>query len=674
MLNSMGSHLVPRTGLQSNGTWRCQCIFHQVRAACKIATSNVADCEPNIEDLNLILLCCYGKRMTSMAKAKTKKKFKAHIAEPPINAGYVKSQDNRPNATPSGVPNLTAVWAAIILSAAGLLTFFTGLNGQFLGDDQAQIVNNVYLQSLGNIGKFFSGSTFYNGQSALIGAYYRPVMVTVYALIYQIAHLNPFAYHVLQLGLSVFCAYMLFLVFRFFFNSFLSLCLALIFLVDPVNSQAVYAIASLQEPLFMAFGLTALWVTLKYGYKKLRFTILIGGLLLLSLLSKETGILFAVAILGYALIGSWRKWREILPLSLIIAVAVAIYAVFRLDAVGVAPNPHLAPIDELGLASRLQNVPAIILFYLTKIVLPFSLAHLYYWTHSGLSLRYFILPLFIDLLVLAAAVFVGRKLYYRHDHKRLFVLFSFFSLWFVAGLALTLQITPLDETVSETWLYFPLIGLLGAVGVMYEAFSSHFNLRWLVYGSLCVICLFAVRTAFRGLNWTNELTLAKHDVAISKEDYPSYDAIAQSFAQQNKPAQALPYSLHSVSIYATGTNLDTLGAIYMQQGKYASANKMFALGLSHGPLEALYENKAELALVYGSEQSSHAFLAESINQFPQDGKLWDDVAIWDDSHGDNADAKVAVTKAARYESVKPAYYDAIMAGELIDFQHSQLSQ
>ena len=50
-----------------------------------------------------------------------------------------------------------------------------------------------------------------------------------------------------------------------------------------------------------------------------------------------------------------------------------------------------------------------------------------------------------------------------------------------------------------------------------------------------------------------------------------------------------------------------------------------------------------------------------------DGKLWYDVAIWDDSHNDNADAKIAISKAADLEGSKPQYYSPVMAGKLVQF-------
>ena len=53
---------------------------------------------------------------------------------------------------------------ALIFLVLCFAVFFTGLRGQFQGDDISQIVSNIPVHSIKNIRLLFEGGTVYNGQ------------------------------------------------------------------------------------------------------------------------------------------------------------------------------------------------------------------------------------------------------------------------------------------------------------------------------------------------------------------------------------------------------------------------------------------------------------------------------------------------------------------------------
>src|SRR4051812_6468548 len=72
---------------------------------------------------------------------------------------------------------LTDLRTAILMAVTGITVFFSGLKSPFMGDDMSQIVNNIPVHSIANIGTFFNGSTFFTGTGQpLTGFYYRPLM------------------------------------------------------------------------------------------------------------------------------------------------------------------------------------------------------------------------------------------------------------------------------------------------------------------------------------------------------------------------------------------------------------------------------------------------------------------------------------------------------------------
>src|SRR6185369_4762387 len=99
----------------------------------------------------------------------------------------------------TGKITIKAWHALVALTVIGAVVFWSGLSNPFIGDDLLQIVPSIPVHSIENIGLFFQGSTFYNGQglAPLTGIYYRPMMVTAYSLVYSLFGPAPTAFHIL---------------------------------------------------------------------------------------------------------------------------------------------------------------------------------------------------------------------------------------------------------------------------------------------------------------------------------------------------------------------------------------------------------------------------------------------------------------------------------------------
>ena len=139
----------------------------------------------------------------------------------------------------------------------GLLLFTKGLTNGFVGDDELQISNNIKAHSIINIPSFFTGSTYENGGAdSIAGIFYRPIMMSVFSLIYSVSGNDPLLFHLVQLLLHITNAALLFILLRRFFQNPTSFIISVIFLVHPVNSETVLYAANLQEVLFFFFGIT----------------------------------------------------------------------------------------------------------------------------------------------------------------------------------------------------------------------------------------------------------------------------------------------------------------------------------------------------------------------------------------------------------------------------------
>jgi hypothetical protein len=595
--------------------------------------------------------------------------------------------DEPTSASPATTPEATvrtklrhvtdAPAADVTIVLVGIAAFLPGLGTPFQGDDLTQIVNNPPVQSITNIVSFFRESTFYFGPSQpLRGAYYRPLMTTVDSSLYTAFGATPLAFHLFQLALCIGSAVILHHFLRYFVGAALSLILALVFLVHPVNSQVVFAIPSMDDALFFFFGILALWLLVRFRSRKILFVS--GACLFLSLLSKETGILFVALALAFLF---WRERRRLLPFAGIVAVAVVAWLLLRSNAIGWVSSNANEPIDLLSLGNRLISAPAIVLFYITQFVWPVPLASTYDWT-AALTVQSFVIPLTIDLAVITAAVYIG-ILIGRRGTSAQYRTYWFFAVWASIGILAHLQIIPLDATVSDTYAYFSMAGVLGMIGIAVSTLGPHLHVNRLhlnrQVGLACVsavILLLGIRTAIRGTDWSSSYTLATHDVAVSPDDYIADITVAKQLASDGNFAQAITYAKHSVSVYPSLNGYDVLGTILLYSQDYSQARQTYLTALAFAQTHGygntytipIVEQLGSLTWWYGSASDNNAFLTTTLKVLPRDGTLWLDLAVVDLQNHDSQGAKTAITNAYALGAVPEAAYNQVIKGGPITFQ------
>jgi hypothetical protein len=562
-------------------------------------------------------------------------------------------------------------WQAIVVIVViGIAVYSVGLTNPFQGDDNSQIVSNVPVHSLSNIKLFFEGSTFYAGKglSPLWGVYYKPLMTTVYSLIYSLFGPHPIYYHLVQLALCIGSTILLYLFFRFSFKPVLALILALIFLVHPIDSQVVYAIPSMQDALFFFFGILGLYLLVKYSKPtkankdwSIKILPIVALCMLLSLLSKETGILFVLMSLMYLWIFDNR--RRLYSYAGIVALPVIIWLVLRVNAVGLGRNPHADLIDKVSLTGRLMNMPSIIQFYLAKFVWPLKLSTDYNWVNSTFSIKHVLLPLFVSILTLGLIIYTGLQVH-KKASKAQFYSYIFFFIWLCLGVAACLQIIPLDSTASEPWFYFPIAGLLGMIGIMLGTVVQ-VRAKSLVIISVIVLALFGVRTVNRGLDWRSEYTLASSDIASSSDDWQAYSELSAYYIQQNDFTKAAADAKISVDMYPTSSNYYNLGASLRDSGQFSMAVPALKQSLAYGYQDknAIYNDLAELTLVTGSFNYNQRYLINALTQSPHNSYLWFYLAILEDRYSSNKYAINAIDQAAMYGPVPKDIYENILNNE-----------
>ncbi len=551
------------------------------------------------------------------------------------------------------IDNLKTWQIAIILILVGFSVFFSGLSGGFQGDDTDQIIKNTAVHSISNIGLFFKSSTFWNGES-LVGDFYRPTMTTTYSLVYTFFGANPMAYHVVQLLIYIGCSLILFLLLKRFFRPVIALLVSLIFLVHPINSQIVYSIPSMQEPLMLLFGLSAIYVLSRSQTTKSLITATL--LLFLSLLSKETAIVFVCLALLYLFL--YNKTR-LFSFIKIVTLPVILYILIRISVVGLRNITLSAPIDLLSFGQRMLMVPSLIVFYISKFFFPNNLSTSYYWTYQSPSFTGFVIPLLIVLACLGLVYLAGRLIYKKAGKKAL-TPFLFFAAWTALGLAPYMQIVALDMTACETWFVIAIIGLLGMLAITLKTLMPRLRPVWLFTVGLMIIIGLGVRSELRGLDYHNQATLSLKDISITDKNYLAMNNLAKYYIDNNQLQKAEGYAKLSIEYFPSVTNYNNLGVIQQKMNDFTGARQSYVKALNIMPLGVTYENIAITNFVVGVLNDNIAFLKKGLALYPNNGRLWTYLAIEEAAIGNNSEAKIAILNAYRLGPIPSALYVAII--------------
>lgn len=495
----------------------------------------------------------------------------------------------------------------------GLALYAQSLQYGFFMDDSFQIVTNRLVHDLSSWYLNFTKSTVDYGAGNTGGIYYKPLMMIAYSFLWQITPEQTISFRIFQLLLHCLNATMIFFVFKSIFKSekiFLSLLAGLIFLLHPINSEAVLFIADLQEPLYTFFGLLGLLTLMTYDSKI--STYLASLLLLCSLFSKESGLLFIlVSIVYYFLFNKKNKVQLVTSISL----TILIYLIFRFS-LAELNNLHsdTMRISRLDLIGRLITVPKVLIHYIHLFFWPKDISLTQDWIVQSLDFQSFWLPL----TEVIALVSVSLIYIYKQKDK----IFLFWFLWFGFGWGLHSQLIPLDGTVSDRWFYFTMIGFMGLlIHIITNKLKPHLQILFL----FPLLVPLAYRTHLRILNWSNPLTLYSHDLQVDPNSFYLNNNVGLEYFGKTKFNEALPFFEKTIlntveksrEWYAAYANL---GATYLYLYQPEKAESILKIAIQSGDVKA-YRSYAAALLDLGKKKEFFAFIEKAFIQFPNDASL-----------------------------------------------------
>lgn len=340
----------------------------------------------------------------------------------------------------------------LVFASLGLLAYGQTITYPFVHDDV------VFIQQNNHLAEFDLGEIFLKRStpaSSVINTYYRPALEVLTRAQYRLFDRNPAGYHLFNILLHITNSFLVYLLADVFLkgNKGLAFAAGLLFLLHPVQTEAVACVAGVSNLLFTFLCLVSFYLYLEarrrnrwayYGLSLCAF--------FLSLLAKEQAVILPLLILLYEFCFVPDNDREKgLRRVGVYAGVVMGYFILRKVLIGGA-LPAVTFNQELGL--RILSIPKTLLIYMRILIFPNDL-HYY---RSLDILQPFIGP-WLGLVAVTALIVVCVR--WMPPPERTWAVFGVG--WFLISLLPVLNIIPLINEYSliltaEHFLYMPMAG------------------------------------------------------------------------------------------------------------------------------------------------------------------------------------------------------------------------
>jgi tetratricopeptide (TPR) repeat protein len=456
----------------------------------------------------------------------------------------------------------------------GILVYSNTFHSSFHFDDFSSIVNNKSIRKLWNL------EDIWRSTPTRVFSYWT------FALNYHWNGLDVVGFHVMNIGIHILSGIFLWWLIRLLLSTpamketsafrrrdVLSLAGALLFVVHPVQTQAVTYIVQRIASLATLFYLVSLCCYVCARIKKVKraqrlvFYLLSFIFTLLAMLSKETAYTLPLAIVLIELFFMKGKFK------------IRTFLIF-IGAGGSIVLPLLfyfgrkLPTAETTTISRIEYLMTqftVIPIYLKLLVVP-----------AGQNLDYDIAVVrsmadpsaLLGLALIVALVAVGVLLYTRHR----LISFGFF-LFFLALLPES-SIIPIRDVIFEHRLYLPMIGfvciVIGFINVLYRTQMK----RFIPLGLLLLFGVYSITAYARNTVWKGDFVLWDDCVQKSPRKARPYLNRGIAYTERgmnNEASKDYEYVLHIDP--RNGRALNNLANIYVARGEYDKAIANYARAL-----------------------------------------------------------------------------------------------
>ena len=496
------------------------------------------------------------------------------------------------------------IWlVSIILVFLTVLLFSNTIKNGFVYDDSAYVENNHHIRNISHFFSYFTSLQTYQSTGAE-GQFkvYRPLVTASFAIDYSIWKLNPAGYHLTNMLLHALAGILIYICFMMLSkNSISAFITAVIFLIHPVQVEAVSWISGRGNMLYAIFTILTLVVWIRYIQNaKKQYIIYALTCYTIALFSKEMAfstipLMILVFLFKPNNDSIKRLILKLIPFG-IISIA---YLLIRTNVIG-AINQRA--IWGGSYTATLATMIKVLMIYWGKLILPFKL--------NVLPRVAIISSVFTGTGVICL-IFASFCTYFCGIHKKTSQTIRFGFWWIILGLLPVSNIIPLRALFAERFLYLSVAGLGCIIAYFLSKIPSQ-KISFIMF--LILVIVLGLKTIKRNTDWQSNNTLWDSVLTVDPQNANAYNGIAMEYLKDNEIEQA-EQTLKIALGYAPDNPYITnnLALVLLRQNRKTEALKLFKKTIQLDNTQALaYHNAGLLYLENKNYKQALPYLEKAL--------------------------------------------------------------
>jgi tetratricopeptide (TPR) repeat protein len=445
---------------------------------------------------------------------------------------------------------------ALLLTVLAFVFYGNSLSNGYALDDEYVTNTNTYkgdapinqavTKGFSGLGEIWTSSYVKSEKQSFE---YRPMVLTTFAIEYQLFGQNPGVSHFVNLLFYILNCMLIFVVLRLVFKDLpivFPLLVVLLFLIHPLHSEVVNNLKSRDELLVMTGGMIALYAALKLTDKftlKHLLIVLVG--LLFAFLSKRTSLMFLGVMPLFMLFYNPKKWKLALGVFAVVVVSGLLFLLIKTGLVGHGNERVLRTYEnplyiDKSFANRITMAGYCMAWYIKQLCFPFELIS-YYGSNTVPLVGWGNPVVWFGWIVHAGVAFFGFKHWKRRNPIALGIL-----LYLGVVLLFSNLLSPAVGIIADRFAYMSSLGFCIAIGWLSWHFLGKAAVKpskLLVLAFLGITVLCAARVITRNPDWNSRVDLFTADAAKSPESVKLHALLGNALTDYDSRFRTIKDSL-----------------------------------------------------------------------------------------------------------------------------------